>query len=201
MKLRDLLAVWIIICALFVGSAQAAEGEASIPGLIFISPSGELEGDLVMRGAGVEVMLVRAEDGFDTEIELIRKNRLSVIDKQLQAVSSAQADLLRSLNRPREEQQKKSANLRLQREKLEEVRAAYEKEIRALIAKHTLAKAKADPEGKFNLNGIPPGRYFLHAHFEILAMGIHYYWLVPVHLTGDKDVEVTLNKQNATTQL
>jgi hypothetical protein len=191
----------VCLLSFLQATAHAADAPATVRGLIFISPSGEPEGDLVMRAAGVEVMLVRAEEGFDSELEVVRRSRLSAIDKQFQAVNSAQAELLRSAGRPPQEQQKKAAAVKLERSKLAELTTAYEKEVMDLIVKHTHIKTKADSEGKFSLTGMPPGRYFLHSHFEILAMGIHYYWLVPVDVKGDKQIEVTLNKLNATTQL
>ena len=42
---------------------EPAEGQAKIQGAVFISPSGKLEGDLVMRGAGVEVMKTATPKG------------------------------------------------------------------------------------------------------------------------------------------
>lgn len=181
--------------------AEAAEGQANIRGLIYVSPSGKLEGDLVMRAAKVDVMLLRAEGGFEVELEAIHRTRSATIEKQLQSVNRAQADFLRSTAAPREEQEKKSAILRQERAKLVELRQAYEKQVKELLAKHTIAKTETDSEGKFNFTGIPPGRYIIYARFEIVGMDIHYNWLLPVELQREKEVEVSLDKLNATTPL
>lgn len=193
-----LVALWL--CSLAV-IAQAAEGQSKIRGLIYISPSGKPEGDLVMRGTGVEVILLRGEGGVEAELAALRQSRTPTIEKQLQAVNKRQEDFLRSSRGPREEREKKSALLRQERAKLAELREAYTKEVSELMGKHTFAKAKTDSEGKFNFEKIPRGHYFIHAHFEIVGMDIHYNWLLPVELQREKEVEVSLDKLNAATPL
>lgn len=181
----------------FTVKIKAADGGHTIRGNIYISPSGKPEGDLVMRAAGVEVTLLRGEGGFADRLEAIRQNRRPTIEKQLQAVSRAQEEFLRSSSGQREEMEKSSAILRQERVKLAELREAYEKEVDELIAKHTFARTKTDSEGRFHFAGIGRGNYLLHAHFEVVGMDIHYYWLIPVKLETGKGVEISLNKLNA----
>ncbi len=176
----------------------AGTGEGVIQGRIYISPTGEAEGDLVMRGAGAEVILLRGEGNFEAELAALRQNRSPTIAKQLQAVTRAQEEFLRSATGARDEREKKSARLIQERARLAELREAYTKEVSELMARHAFAKAKTDSEGKFNFEKIPRGHYFIHAHFEIVGMDIHYYWLLPVELEKQKKKELSLNKLNAT---
>ncbi len=154
-----------------------------------------------MRGTGVEVILLRGEGGVEAELAALRQSRTPTVEKQLQAVNKRQEDFLRSSRGPREEREKKSALLRQERAKLADLSEAHQKEVKELIAKHTFGKTKADSEGKFNFTGIPPGRYMIYARFEIVGMDIHYNWLLPVELQREKEVEVSLDKLNATTPL
>lgn len=193
-----LVALWL--CSLAV-IAEATQEQGMIRGLIYISPSGKPEGDLVMRGTGVEVILLRGEGGVEAELAALRQSRTPTIEKQFQAVNKRQEDFLRSSRGPREEREKKSALLRQERAKLADLSEAHQKEVKELLAKHTLGKTKTDSEGKFNFTGIPPGRYMIYARFEIVGMDIHYNWLLPVELQREKEVEVSLDKLNATTPL
>lgn len=188
----------VTLCtSLLMTPARAAEGQAAIRGRIYISPSGEPEGDLVMRAADVDVIVLRGEGGFQGQLEGIRKSRQPAIAKQLRVVSQAQEEFLRSPAVSREEVEKRSGRLRQERAKLAELREAYQKEVSELMGKHTLAKTKTDSEGRFNFARVPKGQYFIHAHFEIVGMDIHYYWLVPVEVEEKKESEVSLNKLNA----
>lgn len=201
-----LVALWL--CSLAV-IAQAAEGQTRLPeggqakirGLIYISPSGKNEGDLVMRAAGVEVILLRGEGDFEGELAALRQSRSPTIDKQLQAVSRAQQEFRRAPRSSREELEKKGALLRQERAKLAELSEGYQKQVKELIAKHTFGKTKTDSEGKFNFTEIPWGRYLIYARFEIVGMDIHYNWLLPVKLQSEKEIEISLDKLNATTPL
>ena len=178
----------------------AGTGEGVIQGRIYISPTGEAEGDLVMRAADVEVILLRGEGDFEAELAALRQSRSPTIAKQLQAVTRAQEEFLRSAAGAREEREKKSARLIQERARLAELREAYTKGVSELMAKHTFAKVKTDSEGKFNFEKIPRGHYFIHAHFEIVGMDIHYYWLLPLELEREREKkkELSLNKLNAT---
>ncbi|MBI4488663.1 MAG: carboxypeptidase regulatory-like domain-containing protein [Deltaproteobacteria bacterium] len=185
--------VWLLASCLW-----AAEGQAKIRGLIYISPSGEPEGDLVMRAKEVEVIVLRGESGFEAGLEALRQKRSPTIARQLEAVRRAQQEFMRSTAAPREEREKKGAILRQERAKLAELREAYEKQVDELIGKHTIAKTKTDSEGKFNFGGISVGRYLIYAHFEIVGMAIHYHWLLPVEAQSEKEIEVSLTKLNST---
>ncbi len=193
-RLTSLLAFSIWFLAL---TANSAEAPGTVRGVIYISPSGEREGDLVMRGAGTEVLLLRGEGDFEAELAALRRNRSPTIAKQLQAITRAQEEFLRSVAGPREEREKRSARLSQERARLAELREAYQKDVSELMARHTFAKTKTDSDGKFNFEKVARGHYFLHAHFEIAGMDIHYYWLVPVELEREKEIEVSLNKLNA----
>ncbi|OGQ80525.1 MAG: hypothetical protein A3F90_16685 [Deltaproteobacteria bacterium RIFCSPLOWO2_12_FULL_60_19] len=177
---------------------EPAEGQAKIQGAVFISPSGKLEGDLVMRGAGVEVMILRGDGSFEANLAALRQNRLPTINKQLGVVNKAQDDLLRAGRGSKAETDRKSVVLRQERAKLAELKETYAKEANELIAKHTFAKTKTDSEGKFTFAGIVPGRYLVYAHFEIAGMEVHYYWLLPVEARTEKEIEVSLDKLNST---
>lgn len=194
-RLSLLVIAWLCLPAM---TAQTVEGPGKIRGVIYVSPSGKDEGDLVMRAAGVEVLLLRGEGDFEAELAALRQNRSPTIAKQLQAVARAQEEFLRFTAGAREEREKRSARLSQERARLAELREAYNKEVSVLMAKHTFAKTKTDSEGKFNFEKIPRGHYFIHAHFEITGMDIHYYWLLPVELETAKEIELSLTKLNAT---
>jgi len=190
-----LLIAWFCLPTITV---ETAEAPATVRGVIYVSPSGTAEGDLVMRGKDVEVLLLRGEGDFEAELAALRQNRSPTIAKQLQAVTRAQEEFLRSIAGAREEREKRSARLSQERARLAELRETYNKEVSELMAKQTFAKTKTDSGGKFNFEKIPRGHYFIHAHFEIVGMDIHYYWLVPVELETAKEIELSLNKLNAT---
>ncbi|MFQ5852016.1 MAG: hypothetical protein ACE5JU_15705 [Candidatus Binatia bacterium] len=173
---------------------RPAEGQATIRGIVYISPSGKLEGDLVMRAAEVEVLLLRDREKFEAEFASIRKSREPTIAAQFKAVTRAQRELRRS---NREEREKKSALLRQERIKLAELRDVYKKQVEELIAEYSVAKTETDSQGNFTFTAIASGKYLIYAHFEIAGMEIHYYWLLPVELQGDQEIEVSLNKLNA----
>ncbi len=180
----------------FPSATEAAE-HVAIRGLIYISPSGKPEGDLVVYPSNLEVMLLRDADKLNAALESLRNTRTLTIEKQNQAVSRAQQEFLRASGR-REEQERKGVILRQERVKLAELREAYEKEVNALIEKFAVAKTKTESGGKFTFSGTPAGEYLVHAQYEILAMAIRYQWLVPVALKEGQEMEVTLTKLNVT---
>lgn len=193
---------WFILLTLGVlltaVTAGAAEETGTIRGEIYVSPSGKAEGDLVMRGAGVEVSLLRDKEKFEADMSGIRNSRMPIIVKQLEAVRKAQEEFLRSYRGAQGERDEKTARLRQERAKLAELKEAYEKEIGELVAKHTSVKTEADSEGKFSFAKVAEGSYLVHAHFEIFGMGIHYHWFVPAEAQKGKETEASLNKLNAT---
>jgi len=186
----------LLLMALWLAPAVAAP--ATIQGILYISPSGELEGDLVMRAAQTEVLLLRGSGAFETALAKLRENRIPMITKQLQVVRQGQEQLRRATVAARDEIEMRSSQLRQERLKLEDLTEAYEKEVAGLLAEHMIAKTVTDSEGKFSFSGIAQEPYFVHSHFEIVGMDIHYYWLVPVEWRGEKPAEVTLTKRNAT---
>jgi hypothetical protein len=191
-----LLILVIFATSVFPFVTEAAE-QVAIRGLIYISPSGKPEGDLVVYPTNLEVMLLRDADKLNAALESLRNTRTLTIEKQNQAVSRAQQEFLRAGSR-REDQERKGVILRQERVKLAELREAYEKEVNALIEKFAVAKTKTESGGKFIFSGTPAGEYLVHAQYEILAMAIRYQWLVPVELKEGKETEVSLTKLNAT---
>lgn len=183
---------------LAAATAGAAQGSGTIRGEIYVSPSGKAEGDLVMRGAGVEVSLLRDKEKFETDMAAIRSSRMATILKQLEVVRKAQEEFLRSYRGPQGEKEEKTARLRQERAKLAELKEAYEKEIGELVTKHTLLKTEADSNGKFSFAKVAAGHYIVHAQFEILGMGIRYHWFVPAEAQEGKETKTSLHKLNAT---
>lgn len=194
-RLPRILCIFVFFLAPMM--ALAADGPTTIGGIVFISPSGELESDLAMRAANIDVALLRDDETFESKLQSLRDSRVSMIDKQKQAVTRAQLDFYRSVDAPRQEQEKKNAVLRQERARLAEMRSAYEGEVRSLIDKHTIAKTKTDSEGNFTLADVSAGRYLVNGFFEIPAMGINYFWLFPVEVKGEKEVKIQLEKSNA----
>ena len=192
MKVRDLLAVWIVICALFVSSAQAAEGEASIRGILYVSYPGDLSYD-VMFAKQVEVLLLKGEPSLEKEVESLKGTRLPKIRAQEAATLKAHRELQPPAKDKAKEKERREVFKR-EVEKLDKLRSEYEKDFRAVLEKYVTQSAKTDADGKFDFKQLSPGRHFLHARYEMPGTVNRYFWLHPVELKEKEEVEVHLNK-------
>lgn len=190
-----LLAAWIVVCAgLFVNSSQAAEGEASIRGILYISYSGDLSYD-VMFAAGVEVVLIDGNGTVEKEFESLRQKLVPPVRAQENAVTKAIVDV-RSASAIEKLKERQKA-LKREQEKLDKLRSDYENEVTRLLAKNTIKKTKTDIKGNFKFDGLSPGRYLLHARYELQGTGNKYFWFHAVDAKPGEEVEVTLNKSTA----
>ena len=193
MNPRYLLGVWIVISAgLFVSGAQAAEGGASIHGLLYVSYSGDLSYD-VMFASKVEVLLLKGEQGLEREVENLKSTRLPKIQTQEAAAMKAHREL-RTPAKDRAKEKERREAFKREVEKLDKLRSEYEKDFRAVLEKYVTQSAKTDADGKFDFKQLSPGRHFLHARYEMPGTVNRYFWLHPVELKEKKEVEVHLNK-------
>ncbi|MDP2606224.1 MAG: hypothetical protein Q8S00_27090 [Deltaproteobacteria bacterium] len=186
------LAAWIVVCAgLWVNSSQAAEGQSSIRGLLYVSYSGDLSYD-VMFAAGVEVSLIDGNGTVEKEFESLKQKSVPLIRAQETMVIKAIGDV-RSPTAPEKRKGKLDA-LKREQEKLRKLRSDYENEIARLLAKTTIKKTKADIKGSFRFDGLSPGHYLVHARYELQGTDNKYFWFHAVDAKPGKEVEVTLNK-------
>ncbi|MFQ5657871.1 MAG: carboxypeptidase-like regulatory domain-containing protein [Candidatus Methylomirabilales bacterium] len=170
---------------------EAAEGQPSIQGLLYISYTSDPSFDVIF-GKGVEVLLLKGEEGPQKELEAVKARWLPQIRAQNAAWSKAWGEARRALGT--EKQKEKTEALRREQEKLDTLRSEYEKEVRNLLARYVLQRTETDGEGKFEFAGLPPGRYLLHARFKVRLTQNSYFWLHPVELRQGEEVETHLNK-------
>ena len=190
-----LLAAWIVVCAgILVNSAQAAEGQSSIRGVLYVNYSADLSYD-VMYGADVEVLLLKGDGPLEKELESLRQKAIPQIRAQETAVSKAIGEA-RSATSSEKTKEKQGA-LKREAGKLEKLRSEYNKEVKGLLAKHTIQSTKTDKQGKFRFEVLSPSRHLLHARFEIRGTESWYSSLYPVELKQGEPVEVTLDKAAA----
>src|SRR3990170_2982439 len=149
MKVRDLLAVWIVICALFVSSAQAAEGEASIRGILYVSYPGDLSYD-VMFGRDVEVLLLRGEKSLENEVESLKAKRLPEIRNQEAIALKAYGAVQRISGKEMAKLKEMRGTLERESAKLAKLRSDYEKEFVAVLDKNAIQRTRTNGEGKFS---------------------------------------------------
>src|SRR3989304_4632202 len=69
-RLSALIVLWV---GLLLVKASAAEQPTTIRGLIYISPSGELDKPWVILGRGVEIVLLRDDGRFDQKLKELRE--------------------------------------------------------------------------------------------------------------------------------
>jgi len=190
-----LLAAWIVVCAgLFVNSSPAAEGQSSIRGVLYVSYSGDLSYD-VMFATGVEVALIDGNGTVEKDFENLKQKSVPPIRAQEKAVTKAIGDVRRptALDKPKE----KREALKREQEKLDKLRSDYGNEVTPLLAKNAIKKTKTDVKGNFKFDGLSPGRYLLHARYELQGTEIKYFWFHPVDTKPGEEVEATLNKSTA----
>ncbi|MFQ5852538.1 MAG: hypothetical protein ACE5JU_18405 [Candidatus Binatia bacterium] len=196
--LSALIAGWI---ALLGAVVQAAEHQSTVRGLIYISQTGKIEGELVIFAVEKEVILLRVSEEFDRELDALRKSRADAIAKQRDVVYQAQQVYYNTLNkfdRTREERERSTSRLRQERAELTKLEVEYERRVQEILNKYAFAKTKTDSKGNFEFAGIQSDHYLIYAHLEIAGMGIHHYWLLPVKVDKGGTVEVTLNNLNTT---
>lgn len=190
------LAAWVMVLAGFFGnSARAAEGQSSVRGLLYISYSGDLSVD-VMYAKAVEVLLLKGSEDLEKEINTLKGQRLPQIQAQDAAMSKAIGEARKASRTEKERKQKQEA-LKREGEKLEKLRSEYNKDVDALVAKYVIQRTKTNDEGKFRFEGLAPGRYLLHARFEVRGADSNYFWLYPVEPKQGQEIEVHLNKAAA----
>jgi len=192
-----LLAAWIVVCAgLFVNSSPAAEGEASIRGILYVSYPGDLSYD-VMFGRDVEVLLLRGEKSLENEVKSLKAKRLPEIRNQETIALKAYGAVQRISGKEMPKLKEMRGTLERESAKLAKLRSDYEKEFVAVLDKNAIQRTRTNGEGKFSFTHLSPGRYLLHARFEIPGTVNRYFWLHPAEAKEKEEAEVHLNK-NAT---
>jgi len=199
MKVRDILAVGTVICALFVNSSQAAEGEASLRGILYVSYPGDLSYD-VMFGKDVEILLLRGEKSLENEVESLKAKRLPEIRNQEVIALKAYGAVQRISSKEMAKLKEMRGTLERESAKLTKLRSDYEKEFVATLDKNAIQRTRTNSEGKFSFSRLSPGRYLLHARYEIPGTVNRYFWLHPAEAKEREEAEVHLNK-NATISL
>jgi hypothetical protein len=197
-RLCALVTVGLIFVAIGV---LAADGRSTIRGLMYISQTGKIEGELVIFAVEKQVILLRASEEFDRELDGLRQSRADAITKQRDVVYQAQQAYYNTLNkfdRTREERERSTSRLRQERAALTALEVEYKRQVQELLNKHAFAKTITDSKGNFEFSGVQPDHYLIYAHLEIAGMGIHHYWLLPVKMDKTGTVEVTLNNLNTT---
>jgi len=184
----------ILLTGLLPIATNAADQPATIRGLIYISPSGELDTPWVMLGKDVEIVLLRDDGTFDQKLKELREGWEIKIKAQEKVIRQTYDRFTAA--KPSEKAERAS-NLTRERMKLDRVKADYRTQVDALIKKYRAASTKADGEGKFAFENLTTGRYVLQAGFEVLRTDQWYYWLLPVDLHDGAVAEVQLKKDNS----
>ncbi len=194
------LAAWIVVCAgLFVNPSQAAEGEASLRGILYVSYPGDLSYD-VMFGKDVEILLLPGEKNVENEVASLKAKRLPEIRNQEAIALKAYGAVQRISSKDMPKLKEMRGTLERESAKLTKLRSDYEKEFVATLDKNAIQRTRTNSEGKFSFSQLSPGRYLLHARYEIPGTVNRYFWLHPAQAKEKEEAEVHLNK-NATTFL
>lgn len=200
MKVRDLLAVLIVFSGLsLINPAYTAEGQSSIRGILYVSYPGDLSYD-VMFGRDVEVLLLRGEKSLENEVESLKAKRLPEIRNQEAIALKAYGAVQRISGKDMPKLKERRGTLERESAKLTKLRSDYEKEFVAVLDKNAIQRTRTNGEGKFSFTRLSPGRYLLHARYEISGTVNRYFWLHPAEAKEKEEAEVHLNK-NATISL
>jgi len=194
---------WMDVGVVAVGGLVIAlsmsflEAQTTIEGHIYISPSGEPEGDLVMQGADLEVQLVGGDTEFQTQLDTLRQTYGPQMEVQLQKVYRSQREYSLAAMTGDTDEETTQQLASEARTKYAQTQETYERQVQALIQLHAVAATTSDSEGKFQFQDVAQGRYFIYSHFEITGMAMHYYWLVLVEAGDEPLIEVSLGKSNS----
>lgn len=187
--LAAVLAVFLITSFVIAGNAD--DQEASIRGILYVSYPGDLSFD-VMFGADVEILLISGDGTVEKEFETLKQKLVPPIRAQENAVTKAMVDVRSptSSNKLKEKQEV----LKRERLTLEKLRLNYESEVIGLLAKKSVQKTRTDKKGNFRFEALSPGRYLLHARYELRGTEANYFWLYPVESKPGEQAEVSLDK-------
>lgn len=188
------MALGTLVMVLSVGLLQA---QSTIEGHIYVSPSGEPEGDLVMPGADLEVRMLRGDTELQNRLDALRQTFGPQMEGELQEVYRSQREYSLAALTGEEDEEAKQQLASEARRKYAQTQETYEREVQGLIQLDTVASTTSNSEGKFQFQDIAQGSYFIYAHFEIMGMGMHYYWLLPVEAGGESSIAVSLEKSNS----
>lgn len=193
------LVVWFLASlGIFVSPPDVTGEEGSIRGRLFVSYSGDPSYD-VMYGKNVEVLLLRGPEDLGKNFQSLRELHVNKIRSQEETVLKAMKDLR---NLPRKERAKKDKELRetvkRETEKYDTLKSEYNKAIVALLEPLVIRKMTTTKEGEFSFQQVSAGRYYLHARYEISGAVNSFFWLQPVELKNNEQLEVKLNKATTT---
>lgn len=197
---RKKIAGLVLLGFMVQGSVTVGQDSGgTVIGRMSIAPEGEPQAELVMPGMGEEILLLPQTRAFDEGLRAVKGRWLPVVRAQEAAMQKARERFRTS--RVGEERERATAALGTETRKLAEIGRDYEKALGAYLAALATRRIKADPEGKFRIEGVPEARYYVHGRFEILRMEHRYFWLVPVEVRSGQEVQVDLNRENATRSL
>ena len=129
---------------------------------------------------------------MEKDFDSLKQKSVPPIRAQEKAVTKAIVDVRNTT--AIEKRKEKQEVLKREQEKLEKLRSDYEKEVARLLAKNTVKKTKTDVKGNFKFDGLAPGRYLLHARYELQGTENRYFWFHPVETKPGGEVEVKLDK-------
>jgi len=189
-----LLILWRLVCVqVLAAPAEGTAADASIRGVLYVSYSGDPSYD-VMHAKNVEVLLLRGDKTLEEEVENLKKTRLPKISAQKEVAFKAYSALRHISDKQKAKEKEMREALKRETETFDKLRADYEKDLVSIFEKYLLQKTKTDEVGKFRFHQLSPGRYFLHARYEISGAANRFWWLHPVEAKTNQEVEVTLNK-------
>jgi hypothetical protein len=187
--------LWALTCvAAPLPDLALGEGNGAIQGRLYISPAGDLSYD-VMVGRAVEVVLPQGDGALEAELVALKERWLSQLWEQKLTVDRARGEFFKFQFTDKAQEKRDTLGREIQ--KMTELREVHEKEINTQIATYVLRKTQTDQEGKFRFEGLSPGRYLLHARFQVLRTHYRYSWLSPVKLQEGEEQEIHLNKPTA----
>lgn len=180
----------VLVLVLLAMPAAAAE----IFGLVFISETGELDDEFVLRGENVEAVLLKGE--VEEAWRRLRAEGWAKVKVQDRKSQEARRAWERTPPAGRKDQLAEA--MKQEQKTFTQMVEDHTRRVDDLLRKNTLQQVRANTEGLFRFANVPGGRYLLMARFQILGMGMFHDWLVPVEVKEADRTEVRLSKKNTT---
>jgi hypothetical protein len=192
------MVAWLAFAMLMTGidvkTSRAAEERGSLRGFLYVSYPGDLSAD-VMPGSAVDIALLSNPGSVEDEIAALKRKRLAELQAQEAAAVKAHGEARRAVGQDKTKEQREL--LKRESDKFDKLRSHYQKEIDAIVTRNTLKKTKTDAEGKFQFEGLAPGRYLVSARFDVRGTDSSYFWLYPIEVNPEGTAEAQLSKTTA----